>query len=272
MHALWRVGKEVKRFPGLPPVDRSLFIPDEIWVFREIPWEDWTQHMKDTLPPDSPVADYALISRRIDPDEWQLWVDSDDALTTRIKDGRWPSSSSSAPGVMARMIAALNLKPGMKVLEIGTGTGFNAACLAALGAEVVSIEVQEDVADQARVHLERAGYPDVKVINGDGALGVPESAPFDRVIATAAIHTVPYPWVEQAEGGRLVIPYTGEFRSDALLVLTVSGGVAEGGMEGTASFMPLKGQGLTQGSLRAIEDHTGLRVRVTPEGQTVTFN
>lgn len=265
-------GEGVKHFPGLPPVDRSLFIPDEIWVSVPIPWDNWTEHMKATLPSDTRVVDQVLVSRSGDQKEWQRWVDSDEALATRIKDGKWPSSSSSAPRVMAIMIAALDLKPGMTVLEIGTGTGFNAACLSALGADVVSIEVQKDVADQAIASLSKAGYRGVKVITGDGALGAPQRAPYDRVISTAAVHTIPYTWVEQTkEAGKLVTPYTGEFHSSALLVLSVSEGIAEGGMEGMASFMPLTGQGLAQADLTAIEDRSGLKVRVGPEGQTISF-
>jgi protein-L-isoaspartate(D-aspartate) O-methyltransferase len=242
-------------------------------VSVELTYDDrWSDRLKEAWRAGAKIAgDVVELSRSQNPVEWQKLVDTDDAITTRIKDGRWPSSSSSAPWLMAKMIRALDLRPGMKVLEIGTGTGFNAACLAALGAQVVSIEFQEDVAGNARRNLEKAGHSEVKVIAGDGSRGSPGDAPFDRVIATAAVHTVPYPWVAQTRnGGLLVVPYTGESHSAALLVLTVCDGVASGGMEGTASFMPLSGQGLSQARLRAIVDHPGLRVRVGPEGQSVT--
>jgi protein-L-isoaspartate(D-aspartate) O-methyltransferase len=238
-------------FPGLPPVERRLFIPDRVWVVRD-------HHL-------------VAVSRADDPVEWERLVASDDALATRLEDGMWPASSSSAPWLMAQMIAALRLEPGMRVLEIGTGTGYNAACLAALGGQVVSVEIDAAVAAQARAALRAAGYPQVEVITGDGEQGVAGRAPFDRVIATAAAHTIPYSWVEQTrDGGLIVVPYTGRGHEGALLVLTVRGGVAEGRAEGEASFMPLRGQRLSQAEQAAIESWPGLRVRVTASGQQVT--
>lgn len=90
-------------------------------------------------------------------------------------------------------------------------------------------------------------------------------------MATAAAHTIPYAWVEQTrEGGLMVVPYTGWGHRSALLVLTVSGGVATGQPEGDASFMPLRGQKLSQVERRAIESRPGLRVTVTTSGQQIT--
>lgn len=239
-------------FPSLPPVDRRVFIPDDIWVVENKKW--------------------ARLSRRDDPARWERLVASDDAITTQLKRGIWPSSSSSAPAVMADMIAALRLKPGMRVLEIGTGTGWNAACLAELGAEVVSVEIDAVIAARARTNLQKAGYPEVVVITGDGEHGAPDHAPFDRVLSTAAARNVPYAWVEQCvEGGLIVTPYTGEGHKYALLVLTVSAGVAAGGMEGTAFFMPLRGQGLSQADQRALECRNDLWVEVGKSGQVITY-
>ncbi|MGH3159689.1 MAG: protein-L-isoaspartate O-methyltransferase family protein [Streptosporangiaceae bacterium] len=235
-------------FPRLPPVDRHPFIPETIWVVRDMR--------------------YVPVSRASDPGEWERLVASDNAITTQLKDGTWPVSSSSAPFIMAEMIDALRLKPGMRVLEIGTGTGYNAACLAALGTEVVSVEIDPAVASHARAALRAAGYPQVTVITGDGEQGAPDAAPFDRVLATAAAHTIPYAWVEQTrDGGLIVAPYTGQGHRRALLVLTVSGGAASGQPEGEASFMPLRGQKLTQPELDAIETRPGLRIEISPSGQ-----
>jgi protein-L-isoaspartate(D-aspartate) O-methyltransferase len=240
-------------FPALPPVDRRLFIPDDVWVVENKAW--------------------VRVSRDSDPSEWERIVASDDAITTGLKDGIWPISSSSSPAVMAHMISALRLKPGMRVLEIGTGTGWNAACLAALGAEVVSVEIDAAIAAQARTNLQKAGYGDVVVVTRDGEQGAVDHAPFDRVLATAAVHTIPYSWVEQcAYGGLIVTPYTGEGHKWALLVLTVSNGVAVGKMEGTASFMPLRGQGLPQMQQDAIESHDDLYVKVSKSGQIVKYS
>ncbi|MGH3373993.1 MAG: protein-L-isoaspartate O-methyltransferase family protein [Actinoallomurus sp.] len=231
------------------PVERRLFVPELVWVVKG------GRHVR--------------LSRQEEPEEWERLVASEDtAITTKLKDGMWPVSSSSAPSVMARMIDALDLEPGMRVLEIGTGTGYNAACLAAFGAEVVSVEIDPDLADQARGVLRDAGVRGVVVVTGDGERGAPDHAPFDRVIATAAAHTVPYAWVEQTrDGGVIVTPYTGEGHRAALVVLTVHGGVADGGVVGDAAFMPLSGQRLRQADLRAIESRPGLRLEVTASGQ-----
>ncbi len=240
-------------FAALPPVDRRLFIPDNVWIVEN---ETWVR-----------------VSRHEDPSKWERMVASEDAITTELKDDKWPISSSSSPAVMAHMISVLRLKPGMRVLEIGTGTGWNAACLATLGAEVVSVEIDAPIAEQARISLRKAGYGNVVVVAGNGEQGVPEYAPFDRVLATAAIHTVPYAWVEQCkDGGLVVTPYTGEGHRWALLALTVSDGIATGGAEGTASFMPLRGQGLSQMDQNAIENHDDLHVEVSRSGQVLTYS
>jgi protein-L-isoaspartate(D-aspartate) O-methyltransferase len=240
-------------FPALPPVDRRPFVPDDVWVVENSEW--------------------VRLSRHDDPAGWLRLVESDEWITTKIKDGVWPTSSSSSPAVMARMISALRLKPGMRVLEIGTGTGWNAACLAALGAEVVSIEIDAPIAEQARINLQKVGYGNVVVVAGNGEQGAPEYAPFDRVLATAAIHTVPYAWVEQCkDGGFVVTPYTGEGHRWALLALTVADGVATGGMAGTASFMPLRGQGLSPVEQDAIQNRDDLHVEVSKSGQILTYS
>ncbi|MEV4343854.1 methyltransferase domain-containing protein [Actinoplanes sp. NPDC049596] len=117
-----------------------------------------------------------------DPDFLDL-VYLDDVLVTKV-DGRRPVSSSSQPSLMAMMIEALDVRPGHRVLEIGAGTGYNAALLASLGAEVVSIDVQPDVVARAREALK--GFDAVRVEHGDGYAGVPGER-FDRVIVTVGV-------------------------------------------------------------------------------------
>jgi protein-L-isoaspartate(D-aspartate) O-methyltransferase len=113
----------------------------------------------------------------------------------------------SQPYVVAYMTTQLALKPHHRVLEIGTGSGYQAAVLSRLAREVVSIERYRTLADQARERLKAAGYDNVEVIAGDGLLGCEARAPFDRIIVTAAAEEVPAALVEQlAEDGVMVLP------------------------------------------------------------------
>jgi protein-L-isoaspartate(D-aspartate) O-methyltransferase len=133
----------------------------------------------------------------------------DDAIPTRWEHGL-PTSSSSQPGIMAVMAEQLALEPGHRVLEIGAGTGYNAAILRELvgpAGTVVTIDIQPDVAEEARAHLRAAGYLDVEVIAADGGFGHPAVAPYDRIIVTASLSDISPPWIEQlADGGRLLLP------------------------------------------------------------------
>lgn len=133
-----------------------------------------------------------------------------------------PISSSSAPEIMAPMLEALDLRPGLSVLEIGAGTGYNAAILSALVGDrgrVVSVEVDAPIARRARRSLADLGRP-VEVVEGDGRLGWPTAAPFDRIIATASSDTVPLPWRDQlVEGGLVILPLRVSEASQGQLVV-----------------------------------------------------
>lgn len=119
-------------------------------------------------------------------------------------------SSSSQPAMMALMLQQLDLQPGQNVLEIGTGTGYNAAIISYLvGSEgnVTSVEIDKGVASSARDNLTRANIPDVRVVHADGALGYAPRASYDRIIATVGIWDIPETWVHQLKpGGILVAP------------------------------------------------------------------
>jgi len=113
----------------------------------------------------------------------------------------------SQPYIVAYMTEALELKPHDRVLEIGTGSGYQAAILAELAVEVYSIEIVEALAKEATARLRRLGYSKVQVRAGDGYQGWPEAAPFDAIIITAAPGHIPQPLVDQLrEGGRMILP------------------------------------------------------------------
>jgi len=113
----------------------------------------------------------------------------------------------SQPYVVAYMTERLEVEAEHRVLEVGTGSGYQAAILSRLAREVVSVERYRTLADTARERLETLGYSNVTVIGGDGFAGAPERAPFDRIIVTAAAEEVPGALVEQlGEGGKMVLP------------------------------------------------------------------
>lgn len=126
----------------------------------------------------------------------------------------------SQPLIVAVMTHLLGVAPGDKVLEIGTGSGYQAAILAALGARVHSIEIIPELAEFGRSNLERAGYGQVDARQGDGYHGLSREAPFQAIIVTAAASHIPPPLVEQlAPGGRMVIPVGGQWLTQQLTLV-----------------------------------------------------
>lgn len=136
---------------------------------------------------------------------------ADKAIAVKRDGDEWLSSSSQ-PAMMAIMLAQLGLAPGQKVLEIGAGTGYNAALIAHLvrpGGRVISIDLDQDLVETARQHLAAAGVTDVEIRQGDGARGAPDAAPFDRIIVTVGAWDLLPAWRAQlAPGGRIVLPMT----------------------------------------------------------------
>ncbi|MEU3981336.1 methyltransferase domain-containing protein [Streptomyces sp. NPDC026672] len=186
-------------------------------------------------------------------ENWLRGAYADVPLATLVRDGELLSSSSQ-PSLMAVMLAELEVADGDRVLEVGTGTGYNAALLAhRLGDDdlVTTVDLDPEITESARRHLAAAGHHPV-VVTGDGARGVPERAPYDRIIATCALSAVPRAWLAQCRpGARVLAPMAG-----GLLVLTVrDAGHAEGRFLSTpAYFVPLRGGGTAHPGEAPAED------------------
>lgn len=167
------------------------------------------------LVPDSSPALWTPVYAT-DPD-WAAVAYTDESLVTQLDHGSTdtsgaglvggvPTSSSTLPSLVVGMIDDLDLRPGMRVLEIGTGTGYSTALLCErLGdACVTSIEVDPDVAERAAKALNAAGYRP-RLVVGDGLEGYAEAGPYDRIIATCAVRHIPWPWLEQAAPGAIIL-------------------------------------------------------------------
>jgi protein-L-isoaspartate(D-aspartate) O-methyltransferase len=147
----------------------------------------------------------------------------------------------SQPFIVAFMSEQLELDGSERVLEIGTGSGYQAAVLAELAREVYTIEIVEPLAEQARADLKRLGFGDVQVRAGDGYRGWPEQAPFDAIIGTAAPAEVPQPLVDQlAVGGRMILPL-GRWYQELVLITRDERGVHERRLLGVR-FVPMTGE------------------------------
>jgi protein-L-isoaspartate(D-aspartate) O-methyltransferase len=231
----------------IPAKFEEPFIPATVWI-------------RDSSIP----GDYDLlpVHRFTEPQRWLTLAYSDDSVITQVDDGissrpdqrgRAVSSSASQPRVVAMMLDATQLAGGMTICEIGTGTGYNAALLSErLGADsVTTIEVDPAIAHQAHQALQKAGYHPTTVI-GDGAHGYPQNAPYDRILATCAVHHIPYPWVAQTRpGGRIITPWGTPYHNGGLLALTVDNdGTAHGRLIGAAAFMWLRAQRIPRTSIR----------------------
>jgi protein-L-isoaspartate(D-aspartate) O-methyltransferase len=147
----------------------------------------------------------------------------------------------SQPYIVAFMTEQLDPRPTDRVLEIGTGSGYQAAVLALLVAEVYTIEIIEPLAQRAEADLKRLGYTNIRVRAGDGSPGWPEAAPFDTIIVTCAPGKVPPPLVEQLrDGGRMIIP-VGPWGDQELVLLRKQGEQLEQRAVLPVRFVPMTG-------------------------------
>jgi protein-L-isoaspartate(D-aspartate) O-methyltransferase len=150
----------------------------------------------------------------------------------------------SQPYIVAAMTAALNLSPEDNVLEIGTGSGYQAAVLAEIVRTVYSIEIVKELAQRAERDLTRLGYTNVVVRYGDGYAGWKEHAPFDAIIVTCAPDAIPQPLIDQlAEGGRIVMPVGGRFGQQLIRVTKKNGKLSSEHLMGVI-FVPMTGKAL----------------------------
>jgi protein-L-isoaspartate(D-aspartate) O-methyltransferase len=195
----------------------------------------------------------------------------DDAIVTRRNADGQPISSSSQPAIMAIMLDQLTLAPGQRVLEIGAGTGYNAALMRHIvgpSGTVVSVDIEAELADRAREHLASAGYPDVTVVAADGADGYPPGAPYDRVIATVGVSDLAPAWLDQAgPGARIVVPL--DVRGSQLAV--AFGRSGSGGHWVSRSIAPcgfMRMRGSLAGPERTVVLQPGLALML-PDGLTL---
>ena len=147
------------------------------------------------------------------------------------------------PFVVALMTEAAQLAPNYKVLEVGTGSGYQAAVLSEIVAEVYTIEIIEPLAENATKRFEKLGYNNIHSKWGDGYSGWPEASPFDAIIITAAAPKIPRPLIRQLKnGGRIVLPLGASPRSQKLIVLTKNDGTLERTDIGSVIFVPMTGE------------------------------
>lgn len=190
------------------------------------------------------------------PEDWTAIAYSDQSLVTQL-DGHltadqvahpvtgFPTSSSTVPATVLSMIEALDIEDGQSVLEVGTGTGYSTALLChRLGEDrVATIEVDPYVAARADAALETAGYS-TWTVTGDGLLGHPYRALYDKVIATCAVRRIPYSWVRQTKPGGTILATVGpwSYGTGLAKVTVLEDGTAEGRIIGRSSFMPARSQ------------------------------
>ncbi|MFF7249430.1 methyltransferase domain-containing protein [Embleya sp. NPDC008237] len=224
---VWR-----EAFLGVP---RHVFLPDLVWLRRP----DGDRHER--------------CERVREPKRWWAAAYADVPVVVQMCDGgnprpdgpHWPSSSASQPSIVAATLLALEVADGHRVLEIGTGTGWNAGLLAHRlrdDQRLVTIEVDPHLARIARTRLAALGRRPT-VVWGDGAEGWATGAPYDRVLSTAAVTHIPPAWIRQCRPGAVIVtPWATAWTANGTLVATVDAqGRAQGRFRAGGAFMHLRG-------------------------------
>ena len=149
----------------------------------------------------------------------------------------------SQPYIVALTIEAAKIGEGARVLEVGSGSGYAAAIIGQVAGEVIAIERHHELVELARQRMERLGYDNVRIVEGDGTLGWPEEAPFDAIVAAASGSHVPKSWIAQLKpGGRIVMPIGGPHSAQSLIKVTkTEDGTLDREDLGAVRFVPLIG-------------------------------
>ncbi|MCK1796170.1 protein-L-isoaspartate(D-aspartate) O-methyltransferase [Streptomyces sp. XM4193] len=222
--------------PAFEAVDRELFAPRRFWT---------QERGADGLHP--------VVDREADVESWRRHVwGAHRSLITQMDDGRTPrcgpsrgdfTSSLSAPDIVFEKLNLLEVEQGNRVLHLGTASGYDTAllCEGAGAGKITSVEVDPALAAWGRANLRNAGYG-AESVCGDGLLGHPGSAPFDRILTSASVREIPRSWLAQAaEGCVIVAPFNTRYAAGGLLRLRVASGVGRGRFEGTAWYMWARG-------------------------------
>lgn len=208
----------------------------------------------------------AVPRHRFLPDEPLERAYANDAIATKFA-GKVSISSASQPAMVAEMLEQLALEPGMHVLEIGAGTGYNAALLRALvgpTGRVTTVDIDADITDAARAHLASIGLTDIHILTGDGAAGYAPNAPYDRIILTVNAGDIAPAWFAQLKpGGVLVLPLSIGPAQFSIAFEKVAGTLRGRSLQ-PCSFMPLRGSmGDDPTGTRTITAAPGLRLVMT---------
>ncbi|MEU2118656.1 methyltransferase domain-containing protein [Streptomyces sp. NPDC016459] len=226
-------------------VPRSVYVPDRIYLGDEL----------------------EACDRADDPKAWLRAVYANDSVVSQVNDGqdpgdgeRWASSSASAPSIVFRMLHMADVGEGHRVLEIGTGTGWNAGLLSYVAGpeNVTTIEVDPTLAARAKDRLWKEGLR-AEVVVGDGSMGHADSAPYDRLVGTCSVRSISRSWLEQVRpGGVILTPWDSPWFCYGLLRMTVDDtGRAEGRFSPHSAFMLMRNQRTALRIFRDVvrEDH-----------------